>query len=176
MMDARLAHDNERSESMKRTLSSHRWAVMTALITVLLVALAGTALAAGSTLSLEVKGEYAKVHRTVCHKNKPNWRAFHRASTIEYRGFLLPPPAQHYTVRIKIEKCVAGRWKEVHDYYLLGSNATDTHPGRFKAFYPARPFAPRPRRHHHRRVFYYRAKAIVGTLISPEKYFLVTSN
>lgn len=164
---------------MKRTLSSHRWAVTLALMTALLVALAGTALAAGSTLSLEVKGEYAKLHRKACHKNKPNWRGFHRASTIEYRGFLVPYPASNYTVRIKIEKCVAGRWKKVQDLFLLGQSSTGKHPGRYKAFYPARPFAPRPRRrhhHYHQRVSYYRAKAIVGTLMSPEQYFLVTSN
>lgn len=136
--------------------------------------LAAAALAAGSTLSLEVKGEYAKQHHRACHKDKPNWRAFHRTSTIEYRGFLLPPPAQHFTVRIKIEKCVAGHWKEVHDYYVLGQNATDTHPGRYKVFYPARPFSPR-RRHHHRTTAYYRAKAFVGATISPEQYFLVNS-
>jgi hypothetical protein len=137
--------------------------------------LAASAFASGSTLSIDVKGWYAKKHHIVCHKNKPNWRGFHRASTIEYRGFLLPPPAQHYTVRIKIEKCVRGTWKEVHDYFLLGQNATDKHPGRYKAFFPARPFAPRAH-HHHRRIAYYRAKALVGTVVSPEDYFFVTSN
>lgn len=154
---------------------SRRLPAVLGVIAVLPMAVAASALAAGSTLSLEVKGEYAKQHHNACHKSKPSWRAFHPASTIEYRGFLLPPPAQHDIVRIKIEKCVGGRWKEVHDYHFLGQNATDKHPGRYKAFDPARPLAPK-RRHHHNTIAYYRAKAIVGTVISPETYFLVTSS
>ncbi|MDE3132210.1 MAG: hypothetical protein KGL16_13755 [Acidobacteriota bacterium] len=160
---------------MNSTPVARRLAAAAAVTITACVALATNALAAVPPLSLHVKGEYAKLSRTACHKTKSNWRAFHRSSTIEYRGFLLPPPASHFTVRIKIEKCVSGHWRRVHDYYVIGENATDKHPGRFKVFYPARPFAPRSR-HHRPTVAYYRAKALVGTTISPEKYFFVTSN
>lgn len=143
-------------------------AITTALV------VAGSALAAGSSLSLEVKGQYAKVRRTVCHRTSPNWRAFHRASTLEYRGFLMPAPATHFKVRIKLERCVAGHWREVRDIYLVGQSAADSHPGRFKAFFPARPLAPRARAGHPR-VSYYRARAYTGALTTRVKYFFVTS-
>ncbi len=151
MLDQKARQHDDRSGLMQNVSRRRLMAVLGA-VAALLMGIAASALAAGSTLSLEVKGQYAKQHHKACHKNKPNWRAFHRASTIEYRGFLLPPPASHYTVRIKIEKCVSGRWKEVHDYFLLGQNATDKHPGRYKAFYPAKPFAPRAGRHHHQTI------------------------
>lgn len=140
-----------------------------------LLALAAGAFASSSTLSLKLKGEYAKLHRVACHKDQPNWRAYHRASLIEYRGFLLPAPASHFQVRIKIEKCISGHWKAVRNLYLVGESTADSHPGRFKAFYPARPLSPRARRHH-RSVAYYRARAYAGASISRQSYFLVTSN
>jgi hypothetical protein len=158
-------------------LMKGRRAVIAAACTIVigLVALAASAMASGSTLTVEVKGEYAKVHRIACQKNKPNWRAFHRASTLEVRGYLLPAPATHFQVRVKIEKCVRGQWKAVHDYYLVGEDTSDPHPGRFKAYYPVRRYAPKAGRHHRLRVSYYRAKAYVGTLFSNEQYFFVNS-
>jgi hypothetical protein len=159
----------------KRRHHSPRGLLTLALALTAALVVAASALAAGSSLSLEVKGQYAKVHRTACHKSSPNWRAFHRASTLEYRGFLMPAPASHFQVRIKLERCVAGRWKRVRDIFLTGQSAADSHPGRFKAFYPARPLAPRARAGHPR-VSYYRARAYVGTVASPRSYFFVSSH
>lgn len=130
---------------------------------------AGVGVAAGSSVSLEVKGQYAKLHRTRCGKTK-NFRAFHRRSTLEFRGFLTPAPAGHFPVRIKIERCVRRSWRKVVDYSITGKKLT----GKFKGFFPAAPLAPRAR-HHHRTSAYYRAKAFAGGAESPEAYFLVNS-
>lgn len=160
---------------MHLSVGRRGWAVVVSAAVLILAGLTGAALAAGSTLSLEVKGNYAKVKRTACHKTKPNWKAFRKTSTLEFRGYFLPPPPSHFQVDIRLEKCVRGHWKYVRDYYLVGQNATDSHPGRYKAFYPAKPLAPR-RRHHHRTTAYYRVKAYVGSTVSQEKYFFVKSS
>lgn len=160
---------------MRLRIGRRTWVTALSASVLALSGLAGVAIAAGTTLTFEVKGEYAKVKRTACHKTKPNWRAFHKTSTMEFRGFLLPPPASHFQVHVRVDKCVRGHWDlGVRNYYLVGENATDSHPGRYKGFYPAKPLAPR-RRHHHRTVAYYRARASVGTLRTQEEYFLVRS-
>jgi hypothetical protein len=144
--------------------------------TVLVLALAVASLAltsagwgAGSSLSLKVKGEYAKLHRTQCGKTK-NFRAFHRRSMLEFRGFLTPGPAGHFPVRVKIERCVGHSWRRVVDYSISGKKLT----GKFKGFFPAAPLAP-PARRHHRATAYYRAKAFAGGAASREAYFIVGS-
>jgi hypothetical protein len=133
------------------------------------LAMTGAGVAAGTSVSLKVKGEYAKLHRTQCARTK-NFRAFHRRSTLEFRGFLTPAPAGHFPVRVKIERCVAHSWREVADYSITGKKLT----GKFKGFFPAAPLAPRARRHH-RTSAYYRARAFAGGAESPEAYFIVNS-
>jgi hypothetical protein len=154
---------------MRPTANAWRGAMLIVAIAVASLAMTGAGVAAGTSVSLEVKGEYAKLHRTQCGKTK-NFRAFHRRSTLEFRGFLTPAPAGHFPVRIKIERCVRTSWREVTNYSILGKKLT----GKFKGFFPAAPLAPRARPHH-RRSAYYRAKAITGGAESPYAYFLVNS-
>jgi hypothetical protein len=143
--------------------------MLTVAIAVASLAMTGAGVAAGTSVSLKVKGEYAKLHRTLCGKTK-NFRAFHRSSVLEFRGFLTPAPAGHFPVRIKIERCLGRTWREVADYSITGKKLT----GKFKGFFPAAPLAPRARRRH-RTSAYYRARAIAGGAGSPEAYFIVNS-
>jgi hypothetical protein len=152
---------------MRPISNSWRFAVLALAIATAGLVVTGAGVAAGTSVSLEVKGEYAKLHRTQCGKTK-NFRAFHRRSTLEFRGFLTPAPAGHFPVRIKIERCVRHSWRDVTDYSILGKKLT----GKFKGFFPAAPLAPRAS-HHHRTSAYYRAKAITGGAESDKAYFIV---
>ena len=136
--------------------------------TAVLIISAGTALAAGTTVTLKTKGEYAKLHRTACHKTK-TFRFFHRGSVIEFRGFLTPPPAGHFAVTIELKRCVRGHWLHVGVRSITGKKLT----GKFKGFFSALPLAPRS----HRRgsVLYYSARALAGGAQSPKAYFAVTN-
>lgn len=128
---------------------------------------AGTAGAAGTSLSLELKGQYAKRHHVACGKAKV-FRVFHRRSTIEFRGFETPPPAGHFSVRLELKRCVRGRWVKIGDRFTLGKKLT----GKYKGFFSARPLAPRPNRR--RAITFYEARAIVTGATSPNAYFAVT--
>lgn len=129
----------------------------------------GLATAAGGSLSLELKGQYAKRYRTVCGKKHGHFRFFHRAATIEARGFLTPHPAGHFPVRIQLKRCSSGRWRDIGNQSAQGKKLT----GKYKAFFRAGPLAPRS--HKRGAVTYYRARAIVGVVKSPNKYFAVTN-
>src|SRR5205085_1126464 len=72
------------------------------------IVIGGSALGASRSLTLKVKGQYAKHLRTACGKHK-NFRFFHRHSTIEARGFLTPHPADHFPVSLQIRRCVPGQ-------------------------------------------------------------------
>jgi hypothetical protein len=154
---------------MRPISNAWRFAVLALAIAAAGLVMTGAGVAAATSVSLKVKGEYAKLHRTQCDRTK-NFRAFYRRSSLEFRGFLTPGPAGHFPVRIKIERCVRHSWREVADYSILGKKLT----GKFKGFFPAVPLAPRAR-HHHRTSAYYRAKAITGGAESDEAYFIVNS-
>lgn len=132
------------------------------------VALGGGALAAGSSVTLKLKGEYAKRHRTACHKSK-SFRMYHRGSTIEYKGLLTPPPAGHFPVRLEVKHCVGGRFVKINSHFTTGKKLT----GRYKGFFSARPLAPRS--HKARAVRYYFARTILTGARSRKVYFAVTN-
>jgi len=137
-------------------------------VTAAIMALGGVALAAGTSVTLEVKGQYAKLHRTTCHKTK-SFRVFHRRSTVEFRGFVTPHPALHFPARVKLERCVSGHWRAIGNRETIGKKLT----GKYKGFFSAAPLAPRS----HRRgaIVYYSARAIVTGGTSAKAYFAVTN-
>lgn len=153
---------------MKPDISRLRVAGLTASAVTLVLALGGVGLAAGSSLTLELKGQYAKRHRTACHKSK-HFRFFHRRSTVEARGFLTPAPAGHFAVRLQLEQCVRGSWRHLNDRSILGKKVT----GKYKGFFSARPLAPRS--HKAKAVNYYFGRTFAGGLESTKEYFAVTN-
>lgn len=153
---------------MKLRTSTSRWLSFGAALAAS-AAVSGAALAAGTSVSLKAKGEYARLHRTACGKTKA-FRAFRRSSTIEFRGFVTPAPAGHFPVRVKVERCVGRHWRRAGGYVITGKRLT----GKFKGYFRAAPLAPRSR-HHRRATSYYRVKAFVTGAESPAAYLLVTS-
>jgi hypothetical protein len=150
---------------LKLTLAGSVAVVLVA--SVAMLALGGTAIAAGTSVTLKAKGEYAKRHRTACGKTK-NFRVFHRGASIEFRGFVTPPPAGHFPVRIKLERCTRGHFRAAGDRSITGKKLT----GKFKGFISAKPLASRSR--NRRAIVYYLARAIVAGGESPKEYFAVT--
>lgn len=142
--------------------------VLAVAASVAIVFAAGVAVAAGTSLSLKAKGQYAKRHYVACGKSK-RFRLMHRASTIEFRGFLTPAPALHFNVRIQLKRCVRGHWRKIADRYIVGKKLT----GKFKGFFSAAPLAPRS--HARRAIVFYEARAIVAGTRSPKAYFAVTN-
>jgi hypothetical protein len=142
---------------------------LAASVLVLVTAGGGLALAAGNSLTLELKGQYAKRSRSACGKAHKRFRFFHRGATIEGRGFLTPHPAGHFAVRLQIKRCAGRRWIDIGNRFAQGKKLT----GKYKAFFSARPLAPRS--HKRGAHVYYRAQAIVGTAQSTNEYFAVTN-
>lgn len=141
---------------------------LTLILTLAIMSVAGAALAAGSSLTLEVKGQYAKRHIKACGKSH-HFRLVHRRATIEFRGFLMPPTGRHFDVRIELKRCVRGRWKSVGSLFTVGKRTT----GKYKAFTAARSLAPRS--HRRRAIAFYKARSVTTGATSREAYFAVTN-
>src|SRR5437588_4844806 len=142
--------------------------MLAAVTAVAIMSIAGAALAAGSSLSLEVKGQYAKRHEKACGKSA-RFRLLHRRSTIEFRGFLVPPTGRHFNVRVELKRCVRGAWKDAGSLVTVGKKTT----GKYKAFTAARTLAPRS--HRRKAIAFYKARSVTAGAISPEAYFAVTN-
>jgi hypothetical protein len=65
--------------------------------------LAASALAAGTSVTLKLKGQYAKRTASGCH-NRAAYRLFHRSSSILYKGFQTPHPAGHFPVVLEANR------------------------------------------------------------------------
>jgi hypothetical protein len=146
-----------------------RPALLAVCVVAVAIGLGGIASAASTApLTLKLKGQYAKKHRTACGKRK-HLRFFHRSSTVEWEGFLMPAPTKHFAARLELKRCVRGTWRKIGDRFTTGKPLT----GKYKGFFRAKPLAPRS--HKKRAVVYYRARTFVGTTSSDYEYFAVTN-
>jgi hypothetical protein len=144
-----------------------RFPLAIALLTAM-IALGGVALASSTLVTVEVKGQYTKRHRTACHEVNKFFKFFHRSSTVEWEGLATPAPTSHFSVRLEVKHCIGGTWVKIKDHFTTGKPLT----GDFRGFFPAKPLAPRS--HKAQAVNYYRARAIVGPTRSLYEYFAVT--
>lgn len=134
-----------------------------------MIALGGVALAASTLVTVEIKGQYAKRHRTACHEVNKFFKFFHRRSAIEWEGLVTPAPTSHFSVRLEVKHCIGNQWVKIKDHFTTGKPLT----GDFRGFFPAKPLAPRS--HNAHAVKYFRARAIVGPTRSLYEYFAVTN-
>lgn len=132
-------------------------------------AFGGVALAASTVVTVDLKGQYAKRHRTACHEVNKFFKFFHRSSRIEWEGLVTPAPTSHFSVRLEVKQCIGGTWVKIKDRFTTGKPLT----GDFRGFFPAKPLAPRS--HNAHAVKYFRARAIVGPTRSLYEYFAVTN-
>lgn len=137
-------------------------------LVVAVTTIAGIAIAAGTSVTLEFKGQYAKARRTACHKSE-RFRLFHRRSTIEFRGFVTPHPAGHFPMRLELKRCAGGQWRDAGNRSTIGKKLT----GKYKGFFSATPLAPRS--HRRRAIVYYSGRAIMTGGRSTKAFFAVTN-
>jgi len=134
-----------------------------------MIAFGGIASAASTLVTVEIKGQYAKRHRTACHEVNKFFKFFHRGSSIEWEGLATPAPTSHFSVRLEVKHCIGGTWVKIKDHFTTGKPLT----GDFRGFFSAKPLAPRSHKAH--AVKYFRARAIVGPTRSLYEYFAVTN-
>lgn len=154
---------------MKPSIKRPRRFLLAIALMTALIGFGGVALAASTLVTVEIKGQYTKRHRTACHEVNKFFRFFHRSSKIEWEGMLAPAPTSHFSVRLEVKHCIGGTWVKIKDRFTTGKPLT----GDFRGFFPAKPLAPRSHKPH--AVKYYRARAIVGPSRSLYEYFAVTN-
>lgn len=154
---------------MKRPLKRPRRFLPAIAVLAAMFAFGGVAVAASTLVTVDIKGQYAKRHRTACHEVNKFFKFFHRGSTIEWEGLVTPAPTSHFSVRLEVKQCIGGTWVKIKDRFTTGKPLT----GDFRGFFPAKPLAPRS--HKARAVKYFRARAIVGATRSLYEYFAVTN-
>jgi len=166
---AKNGSDGENSASL-RAIERARRPLLAVMILAAVIALGGVAPAAVAPLvALEIKGQYAKHHRTACHEANKFFEFFHRSSSIEWEGVVTPAPTGHFSVRLEVKQCVGTQWVKIKDHFTTGDPLTGT----FRGFFVAKPLAPRS--HKPRAVKYYRARAIVSATRTLYEYFAVTN-
>jgi hypothetical protein len=109
---------------------------------------AGSALAAGSAIDLNLQGGYANKNIRACGSTN-HYGFYQPRRRVDFKGTLAPAPAAPRIVKVKIKKCVRGRFvrfKELH----VRVNSRGAYQGSFtigaKGFYFARTYdyAARP--------------------------------
>jgi hypothetical protein len=74
--------------------------------------LAASAIAAGNSITLNLKGGYRNQERTACSE-RHHYTLYHRGGTVKMDGYVSPAPALPdgtWRVKIKIKQCKGGRF------------------------------------------------------------------
>ena len=126
------------------------------LVGVALLLLAATALAAGKSITLDLKGGYKNETRTVC-KQRNHYTVYHRGGTLLMDGYISPAPALPdgtWRVKIKVKRCKSGRFVEIWHGYAPGNGVllNGVKVGHFRRTYRMRSTG-----YFFARAYYYRA-------------------
>ena len=113
--------------------------------------------AAAPTVTLNLKGGYANQTRTACGIEH-HYTAFHVLHPITVSGSVLPAPTGTWEVKVKIKKCITGRFRTVWTTHARGNP-----DGSFKTFYK-----PRRRGYYFARAYDY---AVTPAARSDKQYF-----
>jgi hypothetical protein len=85
--------------------------------------LATTALAAGNSITLNLKGGYGNQQRTACSA-RHHYTLYHRGGTLKMDGYVTPAPALPdgtWRVKVKIKQCKAGRFVTIWQRHARGN-------------------------------------------------------
>jgi hypothetical protein len=96
-------------------------------VSLILALVAGSALAAGSTVDLKLQGGYANKNVRACGSTN-HYRLYKPRRRVDFKGTLTPAGSR--LVKVKIKKCVRGRFvrfKELH----VRVNKTGKYQGSF---------------------------------------------
>jgi hypothetical protein len=92
----------------------------------LLLLLAATAIAAGRSITLNLKGGYKNQTRVACTQRN-HYTVYHRGGTLKMDGYISPAPALPdgtWRVKIKVKRCKGGRFVEIWHGYSRGNGVT----------------------------------------------------
>jgi hypothetical protein len=121
-----------------------------------LLLLAATALAAGKSITLDLKGGYKNETRVVCNQRN-HYTVYHRGGTLLMDGYISPAPALPdgtWRVKIKVKRCKSGRFVEIWHGYAPGNGVllNSVRVGHFRRTYRMRSTG-----YFFARAYYYRA-------------------
>ena len=91
-----------------------------------LLLLTATAVAAGSSITLDLKGGYKNQTKVVCTQRN-HYTVYHRGGLLRMDGYISPAPALPdgaWRVKIKVKRCKGGRFVEIWHGYAAGNGTT----------------------------------------------------
>lgn len=81
------------------------------------LALAGTAIAGGFAVTLNLQGGYANRIKSACSSSN-HYVYYHPRRRISFKGTVSPAPSGTREVKVKIKRCVRGRFVRVKELHL----------------------------------------------------------
>lgn len=136
----------------------------------ILLLLAATAIAAGNSITLNLKGGYRNQQRTACTERN-HYTLYHRGGTLRMEGYVSPAPALPdggWRVKIKIKQCKSGRFVAIWQRHARGNAVVvnGVKKGHFRISYRMR-----NRGYFFARAYYY---GYQPRIISEDQHFRVT--
>lgn len=89
----------------------------------LLLAATATAIAAGNTITLNLKGGYRNQERTACTQRN-HYTLYHHGGALRMEGYVSPAPALPdgtWRVKVKIKQCKSGRFVTIWQRHARGN-------------------------------------------------------
>lgn len=85
---------------------------------------AATAVGAGDSITLHLKGGYRNQQRTACSA-RHHYKLYHRHSTLHMDGYVSPAPARPdgtWRVKIKVKRCEGGQFVTIWQAHTRGKD------------------------------------------------------
>jgi len=94
---------------------------------------------AATGLSLNLQGGYKNATVTAC-RIQHHYTYYHHGRRVPFNGILSPPPGKHFLIKIKVKKCVNGRFRTITRLttHVDGTPTTGHYDGAVRA--PSRGF------------------------------------
>ena len=136
----------------------------------LLLAATATAIAAGNTITLNLKGGYRNQERTPCAQRN-HYTLYHHGGTLRMDGYVSPAPARPdgtWRVKIKIKQCKGGRFVTIWQRHARGNGVllNGAKAGHFRIGYRMR-----KKGYFFARAYYYGYRP---RIVSQDQHFRVT--
>ena len=120
---------------------SRRGAVIVVGAAAVLAAVPGTSVvaspvasSAATGLMLNLQGGYRNATLSPCHIQH-HYTYYHRGHGVPFNGTLSPPPGKHFLIKVKVKKCVNGRFRTITrlTVHVRGNPTTGHYDGTLRA-------------------------------------------
>lgn len=151
-------------------MNRHRHLAVGLLAGTAVMLVAATAIAAGNSITLNLKGGYRNQERTACSALH-HYTLYHRGGRLRMDGFVTPAPALPdgtWRVKVKIKQCKGGRFVTIWQRHARGNSVVvnGVKEGHFRIGYRLR-----KRGFFFARAYYY---GYQPRIISQDQHFRVT--